>query len=99
MYLYISLNACVKNNQCLNFILLTRQTMFAINRSKYTGSATFHCSELLKTFTNNVASKVNRKRIVLGIETSCDDTGCAIVDESGKILGESIRQQTQIHLQ
>lgn len=36
--------------------------------------------------------------VVLGIETSCDDTGCAIVDESGRILGESLNSQTLIHL-
>lgn len=36
--------------------------------------------------------------IVLGIETSCDDTGCAIVDSNGKILGEALNSQQQIHL-
>jgi hypothetical protein len=35
---------------------------------------------------------------VLGIETSCDDTGCAIVDSNGKILGEALNSQQQIHL-
>jgi hypothetical protein len=35
---------------------------------------------------------------VLGIETSCDDTGCAVVDSSGKILGEALNSQQQIHL-
>lgn len=35
---------------------------------------------------------------ILGIETSCDDTGAAIVDDSGKILGESIHSQQDIHL-
>jgi hypothetical protein len=37
-------------------------------------------------------------RMVLGIETSCDDTGCAIVDSNGKILGEAVNSQQQIHL-
>jgi hypothetical protein len=37
-------------------------------------------------------------RIVLGIETSCDDTGCAIVDSNGNILGEAMNSQQQIHL-
>ena len=35
---------------------------------------------------------------VLGIETSCDDTGCAVVDSSGKILGDALNSQQQIHL-
>ncbi|KAL7299319.1 hypothetical protein TKK_0007898 [Trichogramma kaykai] len=35
---------------------------------------------------------------VLGIESSCDDTGFAIVDSSGNILGEAINSQMQFHL-
>lgn len=37
-------------------------------------------------------------RLVLGIETSCDDTGAAVVDESGVILGESLHSQKDVHL-
>ncbi|PSN33976.1 putative tRNA N6-adenosine threonylcarbamoyltransferase [Blattella germanica] len=36
--------------------------------------------------------------IVLGIETSCDDTGCAIVDNNGTVLGEALKSQQQIHI-
>jgi N6-L-threonylcarbamoyladenine synthase len=36
--------------------------------------------------------------MVLGIEPSCDDTGCAIVDSNGKLLGETMNSQQQIHL-
>jgi N6-L-threonylcarbamoyladenine synthase len=35
---------------------------------------------------------------VLGIETSCDDTGCAVVDSNGKVLGEAMNSQQQVHL-
>ncbi|XP_023950135.1 tRNA N6-adenosine threonylcarbamoyltransferase, mitochondrial-like [Bicyclus anynana] len=35
---------------------------------------------------------------ILGIETSCDDTGCAIVNENGKLLGETLQSQNLIHL-
>ncbi|XP_075970722.1 tRNA N6-adenosine threonylcarbamoyltransferase, mitochondrial-like [Anticarsia gemmatalis] len=35
--------------------------------------------------------------IILGIETSCDDTGCAVIDGSGNILGESLYSQNAIH--
>lgn len=38
------------------------------------------------------------KEIVLGIETSCDDTAAAIIDGSGKILGEKNHSQLQVHL-
>ncbi|XP_017777741.1 PREDICTED: probable tRNA N6-adenosine threonylcarbamoyltransferase, mitochondrial isoform X2 [Nicrophorus vespilloides] len=33
-----------------------------------------------------------------GIETSCDDTGCAIVDSEGHILGECLNSQHLVHL-
>ncbi|XP_049449901.1 tRNA N6-adenosine threonylcarbamoyltransferase, mitochondrial [Epinephelus fuscoguttatus] len=37
-------------------------------------------------------------RLVLGIETSCDDTGAAVLDETGEILGESLHSQKEVHL-
>lgn len=41
-------------------------------------------------------SSINTR--ILGIETSCDDTGVAIVDGTGNILGESLFSQNIIHL-
>ncbi|OQV24045.1 putative tRNA N6-adenosine threonylcarbamoyltransferase, mitochondrial [Hypsibius exemplaris] len=38
------------------------------------------------------------KRYVLGIETSCDDTGVAIVDESGRIISEVMSSQLAVHI-
>ncbi|KAK9497029.1 hypothetical protein O3M35_012820 [Rhynocoris fuscipes] len=38
-------------------------------------------------------------RKVLGIETSCDDTGVAVVDTDGKLLGESLYSQQHLHTQ
>ena len=38
-------------------------------------------------------------RKVLGIETSCDDTGSAVIDEHGNILGEALNSQTQFHVE
>ena len=35
--------------------------------------------------------------IVLGIETSCDDTGAAIVTSDGEILGEALASQAALH--
>ncbi|MEE6490368.1 hypothetical protein FKM82_015858 [Ascaphus truei] len=43
-------------------------------------------------------SVVSCPRVVLGIETSCDDTGAAIVDENGKVLGEALHSQREVHL-
>ncbi|EME26491.1 O-sialoglycoprotein endopeptidase [Galdieria sulphuraria] len=39
----------------------------------------------------------NKRFTVLGVETSCDDTGVAIVDSSGRILGETRAGQEYIH--
>lgn len=35
---------------------------------------------------------------VLGIETSCDDTGCSVVNSNREILGEASHSQLQFHL-
>ncbi|KAL5006714.1 hypothetical protein ScPMuIL_015520 [Solemya velum] len=37
--------------------------------------------------------------LVLGIETSCDDTGAAVVDSKANILGESLNSQTSTHVE
>lgn len=36
--------------------------------------------------------------LVLGIETSCDETGAAVLDQTGHILGESLHSQKEVHL-
>ena len=35
--------------------------------------------------------------IVLGIETSCDETGCGLVDGDYRVLGQSLYSQVQTH--
>lgn len=42
--------------------------------------------------------KATLSRLVLGIETSCDETGAAVMDETGEILGESLHSQKHVHL-
>ena len=36
---------------------------------------------------------------VLGIESSCEDTGAAVVDSNGTILGEALNSQTALHVE
>lgn len=48
---------------------------------------------------NNCILFIKRNITILGIETSCDDTGCAIVNDKGHILGESLYSQQEIHLE
>ncbi len=38
-----------------------------------------------------------RPALILGIESSCDDTGVAVVSASGRVLGESLASQADIH--
>ncbi|GAB6033348.1 hypothetical protein CHUAL_013115 [Chamberlinius hualienensis] len=38
------------------------------------------------------------RKLVLGIETSFDETGAAVVDNDGRVLGEALHSQKQIHL-
>ncbi|CAM9762306.1 unnamed protein product [Heterosigma akashiwo] len=40
---------------------------------------------------------LSRPFTVLGIETSCDDTGAAVVRSDGRILGEALASQAKIH--
>ncbi|GJQ70306.1 hypothetical protein Trydic_g22744 [Trypoxylus dichotomus] len=52
-----------------------------------------------RVLTLNVGKSIRLvKTFILGIETSCDDTGCAIVNNKGKTLGEALHSQHQIHL-
>ncbi|KAM4836119.1 tRNA N6-adenosine threonylcarbamoyltransferase, mitochondrial isoform 1-T2 [Thomomys bottae] len=51
----------------------------------------------LRTFNLHPGSQLLHK-LVLGIETSCDDTAAAVVDEAGNVLGEAIHSQTEVHL-
>ncbi|XP_063621297.1 tRNA N6-adenosine threonylcarbamoyltransferase, mitochondrial-like [Cydia splendana] len=64
------------------------------------------CLTLRRLHVNKSVRLVHRKKhhifsentLVLGIETSCDDTGCAIVNGVGNILGESLYSQNVRHL-
>ncbi len=35
--------------------------------------------------------------VLLGVESSCDDTGVGVVDERGRVLGEAIHSQLMEH--
>ncbi|KAM6421129.1 tRNA N6-adenosine threonylcarbamoyltransferase, mitochondrial isoform 1-T2 [Rhynochetos jubatus] len=45
------------------------------------------------------SGKRHLRKLVLGIETSCDDTGAAVVDDAGNVLGEALHCQKDVHLQ
>ena len=37
------------------------------------------------------------KMVVVGVETSCDDTGVAVMTGAGQLLGNCLLSQTQVH--
>ncbi len=37
------------------------------------------------------------ERLILGIESSCDDTGAAVISSQGQVLGEALVGQADIH--
>jgi len=80
--------------------LLTRSTAVCVRRVCYWKRDCL-VQKILQTsqsspFCTNVSS---RRLTVLGIETSCDDTGAAVVNDCGEIVGEAIHSQTSIHVE
>lgn len=65
--------------------ITTRLLSFASNHSY------LYCLCLQKSVRHNHGFNV------LGIETSCDDTGAAVVNSKKEILGESLNNQGKLH--
>lgn len=42
-------------------------------------------------------SSSSRPLVLLGIESSCDDTGAAVLTSDGKVLGEALATQAELH--
>lgn len=45
------------------------------------------------------SAQTQQNRVVLGIESSCDDTAAAVVTEAGDIIGEALATQEEVHRQ
>lgn len=54
-----------------------------------------HISNFVKMCTGKLH---NSSHNILGIETSADDTGCAIVNDRGDLLAESLHSQNLVHM-
>ena len=74
-------------HQLRKFITTSKQFLKSLHRNK----------KLNVNLKQNFSSH-NKPAVILGIETSCDDTGMAIVDSTGKILGEALNSQLTFHL-
>ena len=42
--------------------------------------------------------RMSVRSLILGLETSCDDTGVAVIDQSGQVLSESIHSQASVRM-
>ncbi|XP_067005385.1 tRNA N6-adenosine threonylcarbamoyltransferase, mitochondrial isoform X2 [Anabrus simplex] len=86
----------IQKNLFLNMRLLVKCRKELINR------CIIHIAEKWRGKSWNTSSyfhiSTSSRSLILGIETSCDDTGCAIVDNSGRILGEALHSQQETHL-
>src|SRR5688572_19644234 len=64
-------------------------------RPKRTGPGSF-CSSLHATIL--VAAREHAMaRLILGIETSCDETGAAVVTDAGDVLSDVVHSQVPVH--
>ncbi|XP_072940759.1 tRNA N6-adenosine threonylcarbamoyltransferase, mitochondrial-like [Epargyreus clarus] len=66
--------------------LLFDTKLVRYSKDLLTRNVPYVCKRNLKTFN------------ILGIETSCDDTGCAIINNKGVLLGERLHSQNLMHL-
>ena len=53
---------------------------------------------IMNKMKSNTGKYSERPLTLLGIESSCDDTGVAVIDEFGHVLGEALHSQTKEHL-
>ena len=83
------------NLKLLGRIMISRRISFSANRAICIG---------LRNLRREVSRKIHlncqhlfKSKVVLGIETSCDDTGAAVVNTEGAILGDALHSQMKIH--
>lgn len=74
----------------------TKQTMMHL--SHYSYSVNRAIWKITRNF-HKTCQHLSKSKVVLGIETSCDDTGAAVVNTEGQILGEALNSQTKIHVE
>ncbi|GBG72034.1 hypothetical protein CBR_g10969 [Chara braunii] len=62
-------------------------------------ASSFSSSSLDASSSQCLQSQGHGSKLVLGIETSCDETGAAVVSVDGRILGEALASQAELHAQ
>ncbi|XP_035689123.1 probable tRNA N6-adenosine threonylcarbamoyltransferase, mitochondrial [Branchiostoma floridae] len=89
-----SFNSSVSSNMLIRRFHKVSNTK--LNVLRYRPNAVFVTKSQIRTFADDVDSK--SRLLVLGIETSCDETGAAVVDGRGNVLGEALHSQKLVHL-
>ncbi|KAL4859186.1 putative aldo-keto reductase 2 [Chlorella vulgaris] len=77
--------------------VVARLRAMTLSRSTSTQAAGTGAPSAAATTPQPLPSRRPRSGLVLGIESSCDDTGVAVVTTSGRVLGESLATQAEIH--
>lgn len=83
------------NLKLLGRIMISRRLSFSANRAICIGLRKLR-REVSRNFHLN-CQHLFKSKVVLGIETSCDDTGAAVVNTEGTILGDALHSQMKIH--
>jgi len=73
--------------------------MIDMFRGVFNHVSRMHRPQILRCLKRNESTLTHPERsLILGIETSCDETGAAVVDCHGNIISESLHSQLQTHL-
>ncbi|XP_076942694.1 putative tRNA N6-adenosine threonylcarbamoyltransferase, mitochondrial [Bidens hawaiensis] len=94
------LNLSHNNNHTIRLFTALSSKLFTPHNSLYhrrffksSNSTTPNCS---KTLGSSLLFNDNNNLVVLGIETSCDDTAAAVVNSNGEILSQVVSSQADL---
>ncbi|KAL8620458.1 hypothetical protein ACOMHN_048391 [Nucella lapillus] len=88
----------------LSRITYSKYLQFRRKICEYVKESASYCtgnglSDFHKRADEKSSTEKKGRRLVLGIETSCDDTGAAVVDDHGNIVGDALNSQTRTHIE
>uniref|UniRef100_A0A336MN16 N(6)-L-threonylcarbamoyladenine synthase n=1 Tax=Culicoides sonorensis TaxID=179676 RepID=A0A336MN16_CULSO len=78
--------------------MMNFRTIFCTHRKLLKNSWLITCHKLIRRGLSSSRSNQYERPLILGIESSCDDSGAAIVDGKGNIVGEALASQMFQHL-
>ena len=96
---YRKLSSCIRTNRKNNFHHVTSSSNENIRQNSILEPTNEICRLPRSVRCHSSRPAAIGRRLVLGIETSCDDTGAAVVDDEGNIVGEALNSQTSLHVE